>query len=135
MGNFTTVNNNGIHYSHRRTNTKSRRCPFNRTKSCLMQIVLKLERKTVLVVMSGTPTGLRISDIVVGNYDTVNGNIVLFRILLQILDADIHLLCVQGSVGNIEFTHIKTQCREHTQLFGLEWNISEAFQNIKCLKM
>ena len=65
--------------------------PFNRAKDCLISVVLKLERKPILIVMPGSAAGSRVGGIVVGNHNAVNGYVVFLRVFPQMPDTGVHI--------------------------------------------
>ena len=65
--------------------------PFNRAQDGFIGVILKLERKPVLIVMPGPAAGSRIGGVVVGNHDAVNGDVVFLRVFPQVPDTGVHI--------------------------------------------
>ena len=65
--------------------------PFNRAQDGFIGVILKLERKPVLIVMPGPSAGLCVGGIVVGDHDAVNGYVVFLRVFPQVPDTGVHI--------------------------------------------
>ena len=65
--------------------------PFNRAQDGFIGVILKLERKPVLIVMPGPSAGLCVGGIVVGDHDAVNGDVVFLRVFPQVPDTGVHI--------------------------------------------
>ena len=130
-GNGTAVNLHRLQDGNRSNLAGTGGRPLNARHTCLVQIVLKLIGDAVLVVVAGTPAALGIGDIVVGYNDTVNGYVVIFGILTQLLDAFFRLLLGELSPGGKVVAVSEAQWRQLLQLVGFVLQPVKALQHIK----
>ena len=114
---------------HGRDLPSARRVPLHRVQRGLIQIILKLEGQTVLVVMPGAAAGFAVGRIVVFHNDSVDGDVGFCGFLSEQLDTVLQLLDFQRAlVGEIE-AGLKSQLFQGAQAFGVERNLVHALQN------
>ena len=65
--------------------------PFNRAQDGFIGVILKLERKPVLIVMPGPSAGLCVGCIVVGDHDAIDRYVVFLRVFPQVPDTGVHI--------------------------------------------
>ena len=105
--------------------------PFNRLELCLEQIILKFEGKAVLVVMARAPAAFGQRDVVVSNNDTVDGNISVRRILLELTDTVLGFLLRQRALGDHVLAGQKAQRPQRLEALRLARQFLHALQHIE----
>ena len=116
---------------YRRNLTSPSRRPLDGTKCCLKQLVLKFERQTVLIVMSCAPASFGKGNIIVGYNDAIDGNIAVFCILLQLLDAVLGLRLRQWPLRHQILARGKAQRSKFFEAFRLAGQVIKTLQNIE----
>lgn len=79
-------------------------------------------------MMTGAAAGLGIGYIVEGDHDAINGDVVLFGVLLQLLDTLFRPHLVQGLVCFQIVADSEAQGPQLTKPVRLEWEFFKAFQ-------
>ena len=130
-GNGTAVNLHRIKDRYRGNLPRAAGCPFNLLEPGFKQVILKFERKAVLVMVAGASAGLGVGDVVIGHHDPINRNVIVLGELFQPLDTVINLFLLQRPVGDHELTEVKAQRRQIVQLVRFALLPWKALQHIE----
>ena len=130
-GHFASVDLHRLKNGNRGNLAGAAGCPFNRLELCLEQIILKFEGKAVLVVMARAPAAFGQRDVVVSNNDTVDGNISVRRILLELTDTVLGFLLRQRALGDHVLAGQKAQRPQRLEALRLAGQFLHALQHIE----
>ena len=128
-GDRAAVNLHRIKDGNGRDLTGACGCPFNGPQLGLKEVIFKLERKAILIVMFRAAAALGVGHIIVAYYGAVNGDIIFLRIVPQHLNTRFQLLKLHLAIAFEVVANGKSKAPQLHKAFALEGKIIKALQN------
>lgn len=133
-GHLAAINFHGVKYGHRSDLSSAGRRPFDLTKRCFIEIVRKFEGQTIFIMMTCTSTRFCVSDIIVGEHNSVNGNILCSGKILQMFYRSGHIFQFQRLLACEILTEREAKLLHTAQALAFVWILLKPFQDIECLE-